>query len=145
MRSRYRWSIVVLIAVITLINYVDRSAIGYATGPISAAMHFNDAQWGVIDSAFSVGYLVLAFFGGALVDRYGPKRTWSIAAAVWSLVTIATAAAGSFAEFFMVRVLLGTSEGPSFPAATRASSRWLPGNERGRALGIIVGIGVPFS
>ncbi len=145
MRSKYRWSIVVLIAVITLINYLDRSAIGYATSPISAALHFNDAQWGIIDSAFSVGYLVLAFFGGALVDRYGPKRTWSIAAAVWSLVTIATAVAGSFAEFFVVRVLLGASEGPGFPAATRASSRWLPGHERGRALGIIVGVGVPFS
>lgn len=145
MRSKYRWSIVVLIAVITLINYLDRSAIGYATGPISATLHFNDAQWGVIDGAFSIGYLVLAFFGGALVDRFGPKRTWSVAAAVWSLVTIATAAAASFGGFFVVRLLLGTSEGPGFPAATRATSRWLPGSERGRALGIIVGVGVPFS
>lgn len=145
MRTKYRWGIVTLIAIITLINYLDRSAISYATVPITHSLHINDAQWGIIDSAFSIGYLVFAFIGGALVDRHGPKRVWSFAASIWSLVTIVTALAGSFLMFFVIRVLLGASEGPGFPAATRASSRWLPGDERGRALGIIVGVGVPLS
>lgn len=145
MRTKYRWGIVTLIAIITLINYLDRSAISYATVPISHSLHINDAQWGIIDSAFSIGYLVFAFIGGALVDRHGPKRVWSFAASIWSLVTIVTALAGAFVMFFVIRVLLGASEAPGFPAATRASSRWLPGDERGRALGIIVGVGVPLS
>lgn len=145
MLSRYRWVIVTLISIITLINYIDRSAVAYATAPITQALHINDAQWGVIGSAFSIGYLLLAFFGGALVDRQGPKKVWSYAASIWSLVTIATALASSFASLFVIRVLLGASEGPGFPAATRATSRWLPGHERGRALGVIVGVGVPFS
>lgn len=145
MRTRYRWVIVALISVITLINYIDRSAVAYATAPITASLHINDAQWGIVGSAFSIGYLLLAFLGGALVDRHGAKRVWSFAAAIWSLVTMATALAGSFLALFGIRVLLGASEGPGFPAATRATSRWLPGHERGKALGVIVGVGVPFS
>lgn len=145
MRTKYRWVIVAFVAFITLINYLDRSAIGYATEPITKALHINNAGWGLIGSAFSIGYLVLAFIGGPIVDRFGVKRVWTGAAAVWSIVTIFTAATVSFAGLFFVRVLLGVSEGPAFPAVTRAMSRWLPGQERGKALGWIVGVGVPFS
>jgi len=145
MRTKYRWVIVAFVAFITLINYLDRSAVGYAQEPITKALHINNAGWGLIGSAFSIGYLVLAFVGGPIVDRFGVKRVWSSAATVWSVVTILTAAAGSFVGLFFIRVLLGVSEGPAFPAVTRAMSRWLPGQERGKALGWIVGLGVPFS
>lgn len=145
MRTKYRWVIVALMAFITLVNYLDRSALGYATEPITKALHINNAGWGLIGSAFSIGYLVLAFVGGPIVDRFGVKRIWSGAAAVWSVVTILTALVSSFASLFVIRVLLGVSEGPAFPAVTRGMSRWLPGQERGKALGWIVGVGVPFS
>lgn len=145
MRTKYRWVIVAFVAFITLINYLDRSAVGYATAPITQALHINNAGWGLIGGAFSIGYLLLAFLGGPIVDRFGVKRVWTSAATVWSIVTIITAAAASFAGLFIIRVLLGVSEGPAFPSVTRAMSRWLPGHERGKALGWIVGVGVPFS
>ncbi|MDQ0189915.1 MFS transporter [Alicyclobacillus cycloheptanicus] len=145
MRSKYRWVIVVFVAFITLINYLDRSAVSYATAPITSALHINNFWWGIIGSAFSIGYLVLAFVGGPIVDRFGVKRVWTSAAAVWSIVTILTAGAASAVGLFIIRVLLGVSEGPAFPAVTRAMSRWLPNQERGKALGLIVGAGVPFS
>ncbi|MCL6514700.1 MAG: MFS transporter [Alicyclobacillus sp.] len=145
MRTNFRWVIVAFVAFITLVNYIDRSAVGYATQPITQALHIDNAWWGVIGSAFSIGYLLLAFLGGPIVDRFGVKRVWSSAAALWSIVTIATAAATSAVMLFIIRMLLGISEGPAFPAATRTMSRWLPAHERGRALGLIVGIGVPFS
>ncbi|MHB1630367.1 MAG: MFS transporter [Bacilli bacterium] len=145
MKTRFRWVIVSLVAFITLVNYLDRSAVGYATGPITQALHINNAQWGLIGSAFSIGYLVLALIGGRIVDRFGVKRVWSASAVIWSIVTALTAAVSSFASLFLIRVLLGVSEGPAFPAVTRSVSRWLPGQERGKALGVIVGIGVPFS
>lgn len=145
MRSKYRWVVVVFVSFITLVNYLDRSAVGYATAPITKALNINNAEWGLIGSAFSIGYLVLAFIGGPIVDRYGVKRVWSSAAAVWSVVTLLTSVVGSFMSLFFIRVLLGVSEGPAFPAVTRAMSRWLPSHERGKALGWIVGVGVPFS
>jgi sugar phosphate permease len=145
MKGKFRWIIVSLIAVITLINYIDRAAIGYADEAISKAIGINNAEWGMIGSAFSIGYLVLAFLGGFIVDRLGVKKTWSFSVIFWSIVTIMTALAGSFLSFFFIRILLGLTEGPAFPATSRAVSRWLPSQERGKALGLIVGVGVPFS
>lgn len=144
-RSQYRWIIVALISIITFINYIDRSAVGYATVPIMKALHLNNAGFGIIGSAFSIGYLVLAFIGGPIVDRLGVKKTWLTAAGIWSIVTVLTSVAFSGISLFIIRVFLGVSEGPAFPAATRATSRWLPNSERGKALGYIVGLGVPFS
>lgn len=145
MKNNFRWIIVSLIVVITLINYIDRAALSYADGAISKAIGINNAQWGMIGSAFSIGYLLLAFLGGFIVDRLGVKKTWSFSVGLWSIVTILTAFAGSFASLFFIRVLLGLTEGPAFPATSRSVSRWLPSQERGKALGLIVGLGVPMS
>lgn len=141
----FRWIIVLLVVLITFINYIDRSALGYATLPITQAFHLNNAQWGVIGSSFSLGYLVVAILGGILIDRYGSGRVWTLAALAWSLVTALTSLAAGFASLFVLRVLLGSAEGPGFPAATRAVQTWLPPKEHGKALGIVVGLGVPFS
>ncbi|MBX6764712.1 MAG: MFS transporter [Rubrobacteraceae bacterium] len=145
MRSNYRWTIVILVVLLVVINYVDRSAISYAIGPISKDFGINEAQWGIISGAFSIGYLVIAFFSGPLVDHFGPKRVLGAAIVLWSVVSGLTVVAGAFAALFVVRVLLGVGEGPGFPAATRAASRWLPQKERGRALSLIVGVGVSGS
>jgi sugar phosphate permease len=61
MRTRYRWVVIALVVLLVIINYVDRSAIAYAIEPISNDFGISAAQWGIIGSAFSIGYLVVAF------------------------------------------------------------------------------------
>jgi MFS family permease len=134
-----------LIIGLVLINYIDRSAIAYARGPISKSFGISPAQWGVISGAFSIGYLLVAFLSGALVDRFGPKKLLTTAVVVWSLASACTVVASTFTALFIVRVLLGLGEGPGFPAATRATSRWLPKGERGLVLSLIGGVGVAGS
>lgn len=137
--------IIALVVLLVVINYVDRSAIAYAIEPISKTFGISTAQWGIIGSAFSIGYLIIAFLSGPLVDRFGPKRVLAVAIVVWSIVSGVTVVAGSFIALFIIRIMLGVGEGPGFPAATRASSRWLPQGERGRALSLIGGAGVAGS
>ncbi|MFD0824372.1 MFS transporter [Neobacillus sp. M.A.Huq-85] len=145
MKGKFRWVIVSIIALTILINYLDRSALGFANGAITKQFNINNAEWGLIGSAFSIGYLILSFVGSPIIDKIGVKKALSLSAGLWSVFSILTAFMGSFVSLFLVRVLLGGSEGPAFPAVSRAISRWLPGKERGKALGMIVGFGVPFS
>jgi sugar phosphate permease len=145
MKTNTRWIMMGLIIILVLINYIDRSAIAYAVGPISKTFDISPEQWGFISGAFSIGYLVVAFMSGALVDRFGPKKLLTIAVIVWSLASACTVVASTFTALFVVRILLGVGEGPGFPAATRATSRWLPKGERGLVLSLIGGAGVAGS
>lgn len=143
--TNIRWLMMALIILLVLINYVDRVALAFAVGPITTNYHLSPAQWGEITSAFSIGYLVLAFVSGPVVDRFGVKRTLTGAVAVWSAAAALMACVGSFAGFFVARVLLGIGEGPGFPSATKAARTWLPRTERGRILSLIGGAGVSAS
>src|SRR4051812_38305805 len=133
MKNKFRWVIVGIIALTVLLNYLDRSTLGYANASITKEFNINNAEWGLIGSAFAIGYLVLSFIGSPIIDKIGVKKALSLSAGLWSIFTIVTAFMGSFVSLFLVRVLLGGSEGPAFPAVSRAISRWLPGKERGKA------------
>lgn len=134
-----------LIISLVIINYIDRSAIGYAIVPISKELGINPAQWGLVSAAFSVGYLLVAFLSGPMVDHYGTKKVLGISIVVWSLASMVTAAASTFLTIFVARVILGVGEGPGFPAASRATSRWTPRHEQGFVLSLIGGVGVAGS
>lgn len=133
-----------LVAIITIINYFDRSAISYAILPIQKELNVNDVQFGAIASGFGIGYLSVVVFGGILVDKFGSIKIWGISAALWSIVTIATGFADSFTSFFCLRLLLGIAEGVHFPALLKTLSDWLDVKYRGRSLSLAL-LGVPFS
>lgn len=143
-KTYFRWVVAGLVTLITVINYLDRSAIAYAIHPIQQEFGFDDTQFGLIGSAFAIGYLFSTFWGGILVDRFGTRYVWAIAALVWSLSLILLSQANALISFLILRMLLGLGEGPHFPAMTRTLANWLPMKERARALGLNL-VGVPLA
>ena len=133
--SRFRWVIIGLVFFITVVNYIDRSAIAFAMPLLARRFRLSAADIGLTLGAFNIGYAVMVFVGGLLVDRYGSRRIWLIAALTWSLSIVSTAAASGFLVLFGVRLMLGVAEGPNFPALNRVVGDWLPGHERAVALG----------
>ncbi|TDD92272.1 MFS transporter [Saccharopolyspora karakumensis] len=145
MRTRFRFVTLGLIVSLIVINYIDRSAVSYAVEPLEEAFGITTAQYGIISSVFSVGYMVAAFLSGPLVDRFGCQRVLLVAVALFSVTTALIPVAGSFAGLLVIRLLLGVGESPAFPAATRTVSRWLPIRERGVALALCGGVAVSGS
>lgn len=150
--SSFQWKIIAFLAIITVINIIDRSAISFAIKPIQGEFGLNNGDFGLISSAFFIGYLFTTFFGGILVDRYGTVGTWAISAILWSIATMLLGASVGFWSFFMVRLALGLTEGLHFPAILRTVSDWLPESWRARASsfglsGVPVGsvIGAPLT
>ncbi|MGC1878535.1 MAG: MFS transporter [Rhabdochlamydiaceae bacterium] len=142
--THYRWVIASLVFFITLVNFIDRSAISFVIDPLKQEFHFTDTQFGMILSAFGLGYVLLTAFGGWLVDLWGARLVWPLAAISWSLCVGLLGFAGGFWGFIGLRFLLGVTEGPHFPAMSRTIRYWLPPVERARALSLGL-VAIPLS
>lgn len=142
--TNFRWVIVAMLAAIILINYIDRSAISYAIGPMSKELNLSDAQQGMILGAFGMGYAVTTLLGGILVDRFGARIVLTVSVFAWALATAFVGVAGSFILILAARAALGLAEGPMFPGQTGTIANWLSGRERGRAIGYSL-VAVPIS
>jgi len=134
--TAYRWIVVILSFIIIIVNYMDRTAISYAIEPLKKEFGLTNTSFGLIGAAFSIGYTIMTLLGGIMVDRWGARRCWTGAAFAWSCSTGLLAGCTGFVHLFALRVSLGITEGPCFPAMTRAITDWLPVTERARASAI---------
>jgi len=100
---------------------------------------------GLVFSSFFVGYLLLQIVGGRLADRYGGKAILGMGVLLWSFFTILTppAAALGFTVLILTRVAMGMSEAVTFPSIYSIFGRWVPLQERSRAIGFI-NSGIPM-
>lgn len=134
-KKPYRWTILAMLFVAMVINYVDRAALSIAMPFITQDYHLTPAEKGMIFSSFFFGYALFCFVGGYLADRFGPKRvlTWSMG--FWSVLCGTTALAFNFWSLLIVRALFGVGEGPVSTTANKAINSWFPIKERARAIG----------
>jgi ACS family glucarate transporter-like MFS transporter len=140
--TRVRYRIIALIFLITSINYADRATFSIAGTQASGELGLSPVQTGFILSAFAWAYVLAQIPGGALLDRFGTKRIYAGAIALWSVMTAMQGFVGWFpiisavATLFVLRFLVGLAEAPSFPGNARLVAAWFPGPERGTASAI---------
>ena len=134
--TRARLTILVLISLATLINYLDRSVMGVAKPELVKELHISPEVMGLIFSAFSWTYALAQIPGGYVIDRLGTRLTYSLSLALWSLATAVHGFMTSVAGLVSARLALGIAEAPCFPANSRVLSTWFPQNERARATGV---------
>ena len=115
-----RWRIAILLAVITTINYVDRSVFGVVAPVVRELFVIGDADYALITSGFLFAYGLGQLLAGPIIDRMGTRQAFGIAALLWSLATILHALGRGVWSFFMLRITLGVTEAANFPAATKA-------------------------
>ena len=142
--KRFRWVVIFMIFVASMINYLDRSALSYAIKPLQDTFGLTNTDFGIVAAAFGIGYLIMTLIGGVLVDTYGARKIWTISAVFWSIACACIGLATGFASIFIFRMILGLGEGPAFPALTRVSADWLPVKERVRAMAFGLAA-VPFA
>ncbi len=134
--SFYPWFIVSLIFAITLVNFIDRTAISFIIEPLKKEFLFTDTEFGMILSAFGIGYLLLSGMGGWVVDRYGSRIAWPVAAIAWSLCLGLLGFASGLWGFVILRFFLGVAEGPHYPAVSCSINHLLPQEQRAKALSL---------
>lgn len=107
-----------------MVAYMDRAVFGVMAPMIQADLGLNSAQMGAAHSAFAVGYVAVAFFGGWLADKFGPKLVLSFAMLVWSGFCALTGAVGGFASLLGVRLAFGGAEAPWISCSNKVLYNW---------------------
>jgi ACS family glucarate transporter-like MFS transporter len=145
--SRMRWVLVFWVAAMGAISYIDRVNLSIAGPSIAEEFHLDNTQLGVVFGAFAIGYAISQVGGGWLADRLGPRRTLTLGAVWWALLTSSTGLvpAGlvrAVLVLWSIRFLLGVGEAVMYPSSNRWLANWIPTGERGLANGIIfAGVG----
>ncbi|KAF1023478.1 MAG: putative L-galactonate transporter [Paracidovorax wautersii] len=135
--ARVRWTLVAILLLIAIVNYLDRANLAIASGLISTEFGLSSTQMGLLLSAFLWPYALANLPAGWLIDRFGPKRILTGAMSVWGVVTAGAAAVNAFAPLYGLRMLLGVTEAPFFPASIKVMHRWFAQRERGLPTSVI--------
>jgi ACS family D-galactonate transporter-like MFS transporter len=134
--TRARFTILAAIFVSVVINYMDRSNISVAATMITSDLKLTPVQLGYIFSAFGWTYAILQIPGGIMADRYGARLVYAFSLIMWSAITIAQGFATGFIVLFILRMLIGVFEAPSYPINNRIVTSWFPDKERATAIAI---------
>jgi len=140
-KTNIRYLILLMIFIVTTINYADRSTLSMAATSMSKDLGINQVSMGYAFSAFGWAYAILQIPGGWFLDKFGARNVYGICLLLWAFFTAIQGFIGSFASFallilFLARLMVGAVESPLFPANSRMTTMWFPTNERGLASSI---------
>ena len=132
--STRQWTVVLLLVLSVLINYVDRSNLSLAVPAIRHQFSLDPVQTGLLLSAFFWTYSLAQLFGiaGYISDRFPVGWVLAIGYILWSGATVVTGIVSGFTALYATRLLLGLGESVSYPCYSRVFAE-LPQELRGRA------------
>ena len=107
--THVRYAIIALIFIITSVNYADRATFSIAGSAAAHELGLTPVQTGFILSAFAWSYVLAQVPGGLLLDKFGTKRVYAAAIALWSVFTALQGFAG------MIAFLPAVAISPSTP------------------------------
>ncbi len=141
-KTRARYLILLMLFLVTTINFADRATISIAGSSIQKDLGIDSITLGYIFSAFGWAYVLGQIPGGWLLDRFGSKKVYAASIFTWSLFTLLQGYIGEFGVgtavvvLILLRMMVGLAEAPSFPGNARIVASWFPTKERGTASAI---------
>lgn len=137
-----RWWVIALIALATIINYIDRQALSVLWPDIVEEMFPDESalERKQIYANISIVFVFAYAFGqaifGKIFDWVGTRFGFVLSIGVWSLATIAHAFAQGVLSLSIFRAILGVAEAGNWPGAAKGNAEWFPTKERALAQGI---------
>ncbi|WP_205954033.1 MFS transporter [Pantoea stewartii] len=132
----YRWHMILLVCFITIINYLDRTALGVAAPTIMKELDISKEHYSWMVSAFQLAYTIGQPIVGYVIDTIGLKLGFFLCAMIWGVATLMHSLMGSWQGLAAVRAIMGFSEASAIPAGVKTASTWFPAKERGIATGV---------
>ncbi|MGZ9899258.1 MFS transporter [Shewanella gaetbuli] len=140
--ANLRWWVIFLIALATVINYIDRSALSVLWPDIVEDIFPDETalERKQIYANISIVFILSYAFGqaifGKIFDWIGTRLGFVLSIGVWSLATAAHAFAQGMLSFSIFRAILGVAEAGNWPGAAKSNADWFPTKERALAQGI---------
>ena len=99
-KGNLRWVIVSLVALATIINYIDRGALAVLWPEISAELGLTKTDYAIIINVFTFAYAFGQSLFGKIFDWIGTRLGFVLAIGVWSVATMLHAVAALPADVF---------------------------------------------
>ena len=136
-------SALALLALINLLNYLDRNIIFALFEPIKRELVLNDVQLGWLGSAYILVFSVAALPFGVIGDLKSRKMVIAGGTALFSAFTSLGGLVRGFTDLFITRAAVGIGEAAYAPASTSMVADYYPGKHRAFAMGIL-NAGIPI-
>lgn len=131
--SKVSWRLLWFLLLLFMINFIDRTNIGFAALTMNRDLHISASEFGLSVTAFAVVYLLFEIPSNLIMARVG-ARTWLARIAVtWGIASICTMFAVGAKSLILVRMLLGVAEAGFAPGSVLYLTYWFPQYHRARA------------
>ncbi len=131
-------SMVLLLSMAVLINYVDRGYLSIAAPLIQDELHLDATHVGTLLSCFFWTYAPAQLLAGWLAHRFDVRYVLVAGFALWSVATAVTGLVTGFVAILVLRLLLGLGESAFYPCNAKLIAEHAPEHQRGRANGFVV-------
>lgn len=138
MLNNWPWKVCLFLLTATALSYLDRQAMSVIAPVISKELKLDNADLGLLLSAFFYTYALMHIFVGWILDRFNIRYTYGLFVGLWSLAQIGCGLATGFAGLFVGRLFLGAFETAGQTGAARIIARILPRKDRAFANGIMM-------
>jgi ACS family hexuronate transporter-like MFS transporter len=136
--GRWPWLVCIFLLTATMLSYLDRQALSVVAPVVRVELGLDNAQLGLLLSAFFYSYAIMHLFVGYVLDRFNIRFTYGLFVTLWSLAQVASGLVTGFAGLFGARLFLGAFETAGQTGAARIIARILPASDRTFANGIMM-------
>ena len=131
--GRYGVRPVRLLALVALIDAIDRGILPGVLTKVQDEFGFSDAAAGLLGSVFVLTGFLVVLPAGYLADRYARTRIIAVVLASWGVISALNATVARYWQFLLVRAALGAGETIDNPASSSLMADYYPPAVRGRA------------
>jgi len=132
-----RYTLLGFLCAITVIAYVQRTAMNGATKAIEADLHITSQDLGLVMGGWYLLYSVFQLPGGWVADRIGSKPALVLLAVSWSVLTGLAGLAAGLPGLLLLWALMGGAQAGIFPCCTKAIGATFPKTEQAIASGAL--------
>ena len=127
----------VLLFVVGVVNYIDRSIFAILQVPIKSELHLSDTQLGALTGiSFALFYTLLALPIARIADRVSRRLVICMALLVWSAMTALCGVATGFLTLLVLRMGVAAGEAGCAPTSHALISDFFPPGNRATAIAI---------
>lgn len=142
--AKCAWRLLPLMSLLFLVNYIDRTNVGFAALTMNKDLGFSPQVFGFGAGILLIGYALFQVPANVVFERIGARYWIFCIMAAWGLLSAANAFVQSPTSFYVIRFLIGTAEAGLTPGMLFYLTLWFPSEYRTRFAAIYL-CGIPLS
>src|SRR5215475_8177784 len=133
-RHKIAFRLLPFLFILYIVNYVDRTNLGFAAIGMARDLGFSDRVFGLGAGIFFASYMALQVPGALLVERWSARRVISGCMIAWGMLTVLTGLVQTPWQLYAARLVLGAAEASFFPGVIVYLSHWFQTTDRAKAI-----------